>query len=146
MRLALHVAHHFSALFEEQASLADYASIDVPTLIICGTDSPAPSRFITRLLTKTSAAGPAPHDCLRWPYVTADAPGAGRVHWCLSICGCTALKAGHSEAPCWHSKPQSEFRRQETVGSLIKSQNRLYRNAWRRLRVTARWRTIRSRR
>ncbi len=53
MRLALHVAHHFSALFEEEASLADYASIDVPTLILCGTDSPAPSRFITRLLTKT---------------------------------------------------------------------------------------------
>ena len=53
MRLALHVAHHFSALFEEETSLADYASIDVPTLIICGTDSPAPSRLITRLLTKT---------------------------------------------------------------------------------------------
>ena len=53
MRLALHVAHHFWALFEEEASLADYARIDVPTLIICGTESPAPSRLITRLLTQT---------------------------------------------------------------------------------------------
>ena len=53
MRLALHVAHHFSALFEEETSLADYASLDVPTLIMCGTNSPAPSRLVTRLLTKT---------------------------------------------------------------------------------------------
>jgi hypothetical protein len=33
--------------------LSAYAAIDVPTLIVCGTSSPAPSRAITRLLAET---------------------------------------------------------------------------------------------
>lgn len=52
-RLAVHVAHHFWGLIEENTPLAAYASIDVPTLILCGTRSPEPSRAITRLLTET---------------------------------------------------------------------------------------------
>jgi pimeloyl-ACP methyl ester carboxylesterase len=51
--LSLHVAHHFWSLIEEETPLADYGGIDVPTLILCGTRSPAPSRAITRLLTET---------------------------------------------------------------------------------------------
>jgi pimeloyl-ACP methyl ester carboxylesterase len=51
--LALHIAHHFWSLIEESTPLADYAGIDVPTLILCGTRSPGPSRTIARLLTET---------------------------------------------------------------------------------------------
>jgi hypothetical protein len=47
------VAHHFWSLIEETTPLAAYAAIDVPTLIVCGTRSPAPSRAITRLLAET---------------------------------------------------------------------------------------------
>lgn len=50
--LALHVAHHFWSLIEEQTQIADYGRIEVPTLIVCGTLSPAPSRTITRLLAE----------------------------------------------------------------------------------------------
>lgn len=50
--LAVHVAHHFWSLIEEKTPLAAYTSIDVPTLILCGTRSPAPSRAITRLLSE----------------------------------------------------------------------------------------------
>jgi pimeloyl-ACP methyl ester carboxylesterase len=49
-RLTNHVAHHFCALLEEPTTLAAYAKIEVPTLILCGTGSPRPSRAITRLL------------------------------------------------------------------------------------------------
>ena len=49
----MHVAHHFWSLIEENTPLAAYAAIDVPTLILCGTRSPAPSRAITRLLAET---------------------------------------------------------------------------------------------
>jgi pimeloyl-ACP methyl ester carboxylesterase len=49
-QLAVHVAHHFWGLIEETTPLAAYAAINVPTLIVCGTRSPAPSRAITRLL------------------------------------------------------------------------------------------------
>jgi pimeloyl-ACP methyl ester carboxylesterase len=52
-QLAVHVAHHFWSLIEEKTPLAAYAAIDVPTLIVCGTNSPAPSRAITRLLAET---------------------------------------------------------------------------------------------
>jgi pimeloyl-ACP methyl ester carboxylesterase len=52
-RLALHVAHHFWSLIEEETPLGAYADIDVPTLILCGTRSPAPSRAITQLLAET---------------------------------------------------------------------------------------------
>jgi pimeloyl-ACP methyl ester carboxylesterase len=52
-RLAVHVAHHFWSLIEEKTPLEAYASIKVPTLILCGTRSPAPSRAITRLLAET---------------------------------------------------------------------------------------------
>lgn len=51
--LAVHVAHHFWGLIEEETPLAAYANVDVPTLILCGTRSPEPSRAITRLLTET---------------------------------------------------------------------------------------------
>ena len=51
--LALHIAHHFWSLIEENTPLDEYAGIDVPTLILCGTRSPDPSRVITRLLTET---------------------------------------------------------------------------------------------
>jgi pimeloyl-ACP methyl ester carboxylesterase len=48
--LAGHIAHHFWSLIHEDAPLAGYAAVDVPTLILCGTHSPRPSRAITRLL------------------------------------------------------------------------------------------------
>jgi pimeloyl-ACP methyl ester carboxylesterase len=48
--LAAHVAHHFWSLINEDTLLAAYAAVDVPTLILCGTHSPKPSRAITRLL------------------------------------------------------------------------------------------------
>jgi pimeloyl-ACP methyl ester carboxylesterase len=51
-QLAVHVAHHFWGLIEETTPLAAYAAIEVPTLILCGTRSPAPSRAITRLLAE----------------------------------------------------------------------------------------------
>jgi pimeloyl-ACP methyl ester carboxylesterase len=51
--LAVHVAHHFWGLIEEKTPLEAYAAIEVPTLIVCGTRSPAPSRAITRLLAET---------------------------------------------------------------------------------------------
>jgi pimeloyl-ACP methyl ester carboxylesterase len=52
-QLAVHVAHHFWSLIEERTPLAAYAAIGVPTLILCGRRSPAPSRAITRLLAET---------------------------------------------------------------------------------------------
>jgi pimeloyl-ACP methyl ester carboxylesterase len=52
-QLAVYVAHHFWSLIGENTPLAAYAAIDVPTLIVCGTSSPAPSRAITRLLAET---------------------------------------------------------------------------------------------
>ena len=48
--LAVHVAHHFWSLMEERRSIDLLTGLDVPTLILCGTNSPAPSRAITRLL------------------------------------------------------------------------------------------------
>jgi pimeloyl-ACP methyl ester carboxylesterase len=51
-QLALHIAHHFWSLIEEPTSLAAYSDIDVPTLILCGTHSPGPSRAIVRLLAE----------------------------------------------------------------------------------------------
>lgn len=50
---SLLIAHHFAALFGAQSTLASLGNIRVPTLILCGTRSPAPSRAITRLLTRT---------------------------------------------------------------------------------------------
>jgi pimeloyl-ACP methyl ester carboxylesterase len=50
-QVAVHVAHHFWSLVEDNNTpLTAYAEIDVPTLILCGSHSPAPSRAITRLL------------------------------------------------------------------------------------------------
>ena len=49
----MHVAHHFWSLIEEKTPLAAYIGIGVPTLILCGTRSPRPSRTITRLLAET---------------------------------------------------------------------------------------------
>ena len=50
---AVHVGHHFWSLIEEKTQLRAYAAIEVPTLVLCGTRSPAPSRAITRLLAET---------------------------------------------------------------------------------------------
>jgi pimeloyl-ACP methyl ester carboxylesterase len=52
-RLAMQIQYQFRALFDEPVSLADYARVAVPTLILCGTRSPRASREITRLLTDT---------------------------------------------------------------------------------------------
>lgn len=51
--LAVHIAHHFWSLLAEPTPLSAYAAVHVPTLILCGTRSPAPSRAITRLLAET---------------------------------------------------------------------------------------------
>lgn len=51
--LAVHIAHHFWSLIEEQTPLEAYADVDVPTLILCGTRSPDPSRVIARMLADT---------------------------------------------------------------------------------------------
>lgn len=51
-QLAVHVAHHFCGLIEETTSPQACAEIDVPTLILSGTLSPAPSRAITRILAE----------------------------------------------------------------------------------------------
>jgi pimeloyl-ACP methyl ester carboxylesterase len=51
--LAVYVAHHFYSLIEEPTPLQAYTCISVPTLILCGSRSPRPSRAITRLLTDT---------------------------------------------------------------------------------------------
>ena len=51
--LAVHIAHHFWSLIEEKTPLAAYRAVDVPTLIVCGTRSPQPSRTITQLLVET---------------------------------------------------------------------------------------------
>ncbi len=48
--LALCVAHHFWSLFEEKTALDDCRGLHVPTLILCGTKSPRPSRTIVKLL------------------------------------------------------------------------------------------------
>lgn len=40
----------FKALFEEPASIDDYAAIPAPTLLVCGNRSPGPSRRIVELL------------------------------------------------------------------------------------------------
>ena len=50
--MAVLVAHHFSSLLNADIRLADLARIDVPTLIVCGTRSPKPSRAITRRLAE----------------------------------------------------------------------------------------------
>jgi pimeloyl-ACP methyl ester carboxylesterase len=51
-RLCLHIAHHFHALFDDPTPLSAYARIGVPTLIVCGTHSPAPTRAISRILAE----------------------------------------------------------------------------------------------
>jgi pimeloyl-ACP methyl ester carboxylesterase len=52
-QMAVHVAHHFWSLIEARTPLSAYAGMSVPTLILCGTQSPAPSRAVTRLLANT---------------------------------------------------------------------------------------------
>jgi pimeloyl-ACP methyl ester carboxylesterase len=52
-QLAIYVCHHFQALFEEPATLEDYAQLKMPTLIICGTHSPKPARLLTRLINES---------------------------------------------------------------------------------------------
>ena len=51
--LAVHVAHHFWKSIEEDTPLVAYRAMNVPTLILCGTRSPRPSRAIARLLAET---------------------------------------------------------------------------------------------
>lgn len=54
--MAVLVAHHYSALLNVDIRLSDLARINVPTLILCGTHSPKPSRAITRRLTQVMPA------------------------------------------------------------------------------------------
>ena len=51
--LAVQVAHHFWSLFGEQAALPACNDLHVPTLILCGANSPGPSQLIARLLADT---------------------------------------------------------------------------------------------
>ncbi len=51
--LAPTIATHFRSLIGDDTMLATYARIVVLTLILCGTQSPEPSRAITRLLAET---------------------------------------------------------------------------------------------
>ncbi len=50
---AVHIVPHFEALFSEQISLRDCASLRIPTLILSGTRSPKPTRRISQLLSAT---------------------------------------------------------------------------------------------
>jgi pimeloyl-ACP methyl ester carboxylesterase len=61
---AVLVAHHFSGLMEANTPISSYAKIDIPTLILCGTKSPRPSRLITRLLA--NAMPNARHRTIAW--------------------------------------------------------------------------------
>jgi pimeloyl-ACP methyl ester carboxylesterase len=47
------VKSEWHAAFEEPARLSDFGALDVPTLCLVGSDSPASSRAVTRLLAKT---------------------------------------------------------------------------------------------
>lgn len=51
--LAVQVAHHFWSLFGEEARLPACSDLDVPTLILCGANSPGPSQLIAKLLADT---------------------------------------------------------------------------------------------
>jgi pimeloyl-ACP methyl ester carboxylesterase len=62
--LAVHIDHHFRSLIEEESTLKVYSGIRVPTLILCGTHSPRPSRTITRLLA--GAMPNARHRTIMW--------------------------------------------------------------------------------
>jgi pimeloyl-ACP methyl ester carboxylesterase len=47
------VSAEWSALFNETTPLRGYSSLRVPTLLVVGSQSPAPARSVTRLLTQT---------------------------------------------------------------------------------------------
>lgn len=47
---AVIIAHHFASLLSDDWSLEAIAAIEVPTLLLCGTKSPKPSRAINRLI------------------------------------------------------------------------------------------------
>ena len=47
------VKSEWHAAFEEPARLSDFGALDVPTLCLVGSDSPASSRAVSRLLAKT---------------------------------------------------------------------------------------------
>jgi pimeloyl-ACP methyl ester carboxylesterase len=51
--LAVCVAQHFCSLLGETTPLAACMDIRVPTLVLCGTDSPAPSQLIARQIADT---------------------------------------------------------------------------------------------
>jgi pimeloyl-ACP methyl ester carboxylesterase len=51
--LAVCVAHHFWSLIGERTALSDCMDVDVPTLVLCGANSPRPSQLIARLLADT---------------------------------------------------------------------------------------------
>lgn len=50
------VRHDFHTLLREETALARVAALAVPTLILCGTNSPRPTRCLSRLIA-TSVAG-----------------------------------------------------------------------------------------
>lgn len=47
------VGEEWYALFAEATPLREYSSLSVPTLLLVGSQSPAPARSVTRLLTQT---------------------------------------------------------------------------------------------
>lgn len=47
------VGEEWSALFAEVTPLREYSSLNVPTLLLVGSQSPAPARSVARLLTQT---------------------------------------------------------------------------------------------
>lgn len=63
-RLAVYADQHFKALFEETATLEDYAQVRAPTLIVCGTQSPEPSRLLSRLINEAMPS--ARHATIPW--------------------------------------------------------------------------------
>jgi pimeloyl-ACP methyl ester carboxylesterase len=51
--LAVGVAHHFCSLIGEPTPLAACMDIHVPTLVLCGTNSPGPAQLIAQLIADT---------------------------------------------------------------------------------------------
>jgi pimeloyl-ACP methyl ester carboxylesterase len=52
-RLAAAVAGHFAATLAETTPLDAYRAVEVPTLVACGTETPAPTRHIAEALIRT---------------------------------------------------------------------------------------------
>ena len=103
--LAGHIPNQFRALFDEPASLRDYAGIEVPTLVLCGNLSPRASRQISRLLTE--AMPHARHRTIRnaghMSPLTHPADAAAHVAEHLARCG-----GGRSLSPNYQPAKKQE--------------------------------------